>query len=74
METANVSNRQLTARINEMLGKSYSEAYICQVKGRREGSAALRKVVRDEMRNMLMEALESIDTNHRATKPLRTAQ
>jgi hypothetical protein len=74
MELANVSNRQLTARINEMLGKEYSEAYICQVKGGKEGSAALRKVVRDEVRNMLMETLENFDANPRANKPLHPAQ
>lgn len=74
MELANVSNRQLTQRVNEILKTKYNESYICQVKSGREGSAALRKIVRDEVRNMLMETLENFDANPRANKPLHSAQ
>jgi hypothetical protein len=74
MELANVSNRQLTQRVNGILKTKYNESYICQVKSGREGSAALKKIVRDEIRNMLTETLEEFDTNQRANKPLRTAQ
>jgi len=59
MEIANVSNRLLTQRVNSMLGKSYGEAYISQVRQGKEGSAALRKIIKDETTTMLTEAVEA---------------
>jgi len=59
MEIATVSNRLLTQRINAMLGKNYTESYISQVRGGKEGSAALVKVVKDEVAAMLMQAAEA---------------
>ena len=58
MELANVSNRLLTQRINAMLGTNYGESYISQVRHGKEGSAALRLVVKNETAAMLVEAAE----------------
>ena len=59
MEIASVSNRMITQRINAMLGRNYGEAYMSQVRQGKEGSAALRKIVRDETATMLMQAAEA---------------
>lgn len=59
MDIANVSNRLLTQRVNELLETSYREAYISQVRQGKEGSAALRKIVRDEVIAMLQEAADA---------------
>jgi len=59
MEIAKVSNRLLTQRVNKLLGADHSESLISQVRLGKQGSASLRKVVRDEVAAMLTEAAEA---------------
>lgn len=59
MELANVSNRILTQRVNELLTTAHSESYISQVRQDKEGSPALRRVVREEVVKMLQEATDA---------------
>lgn len=59
MLLANVSNRLLTQRVNRLLDANHSESWISQVRQEKEGSAALRKVVRDEVAVMLQEAADA---------------
>lgn len=59
MQIANVSNRILTQRVNEILETNHSESWISQVRQGKEGSAALRKIVRDEVAAMLQEAADA---------------
>lgn len=59
MELANVSNRLLTQRVNDLLEENYSESWISQVRQGKQGSAALRKIIRDVSAAMLQEAADA---------------
>lgn len=59
MEIAKVSLEVLTQRVNAILGTTYGSNYLSQVRLGKAGSAALRKVVREETAAMLQEAAEA---------------